>query len=1054
MSAATSSDRHLSNKSLIAPQLLSCTVVVGTTELPCQFEYRDYVQTLVKLAQVHFVNEHNGDASQLVGLRNRRTNRDLYYFSAAGEEIRNGDVLEGRPYTAAPPTVSESAMSIASTANRRFKKQMGRPGIFSLVVHSAQGLTEWTDKGLIATVQLQPYSTREDTSESLAHHWNASMTFKHPDPTAEHLFLDVTLRHITHTLLSSESSTSAPSHRADVVVGHVRVPVSRCILTPGISVTDAIPIESTIVPTLPLLSSTAAPPARTLVLTYAFHPSVYNGSVTGLPTLPLPFAAKIYNSALKPRRGSKPDSGAVRDATATTADSTATIVTSHPSRGFLSVFVKGVHVCGPQCSKLDGHSSLYVPDFDPIVSIGFEQTTKEVYARATECHTVVFKKKFDVHSVNSEFTVDLLKPMAIAASPNATRLKNGKQAIRYGSASVSMAELLQREGAAWTMAPTPATLGPGKKPPEPGFDWYILRQSDEEVGLVQVQAIYRENYATFLDSTLHPDATYVRPDEVEFNADLIKRNIERLDALIRSIQSAKIVMHELLEWKSPVLTAVTWGSMTLGVWYFPTAHAPAVVLVILVVVLAVNFQHHMRGGVARQWTYHDPDEVKMKMFRSIATLRVVPLQADNLVQVTKDETKPRPLDSYVRIVYEPNFNELPERLIAQTNTVANSTNPIYGQTKPVQETNGTLSTGASSSNLNPATKPAAPDIRTLNNKWFKDLFVHLSPLAKDAVLHDVVEAWKRPDNSAVDLHAFKYPLLQPVQTNAVTELEEILEWDATPGVIRFDVIQDNPVTASQNVLGQVRLPLKMLVTAGRLGGAQIELHKAFALQNTPPPPQTDVDPSLRPEPSLTVRAQLLLRDPSKRVTWKERLASEAMYSVLEMENAKSLSLVEKYHMARNVARTIQHELGKLADLLERIKNLFLWTHPQKTALACAALCVGATVTAIIPAKYFVLYSITKKFTNRFHRRCDFRLLDQDVIRLLNFVSTFPTDLDEQKMFRHANQAYLREKEHTAAQAKLQADWAGYIYKRGEGVFVGWAVRATLVVVARCSRQQL
>ncbi|RHY31669.1 hypothetical protein DYB32_003256 [Aphanomyces invadans] len=833
---------------------------------------------------------------------------------------------------------------------------MGRPGIFSLVVHSAQGLTEWTDKGLIATVQLQPYSTREDTSESLAHHWNASMTFKHPDPTAEHLFLDVTLRHITHTLLSSESSTSAPSHRADVVVGHVRVPVSRCILTPGISVTDAIPIESTILPTLPLLSSTAAPPARTLVLTYAFHPSVYNGSVTGLPTLPLPFAAKIYNSALKPRRGSKPDSGAVRDATATTADSTATIVTSHPSRGFLSVFVKGVHVCGPQCSKLDGHSTLYVPDFDPIVSIGFEQTTKEVYARATECHTVVFKKKFDVHSVNSEFTVDLLKPMAIAASPNATRLKNGKQAVGFPSRGGWVVDWNARFGAAWTMAPTPVTLGPGKKPPEPGFDWYILRQSDEEVGLVQVQAIYRENYATFLDSTLHPDATYVRPDEVEFNADLIKRNIERLDALIRSIQvrlSAKIVMHELLEWKSPVLTAVTWGSMTLGVWYFPTAHAPAVLLVILVVVLAVNFQHHMRGGVARQWTYHDPDEVKMKMFRSIATLRVVPLQADNLVQVTKDETKPRPLDSYVRIVYEPNFNELPERLIAQTNTVANSTNPIYGQTKPVQETNGTLSTGASSSNLNPATKPAAPDIRTLNNKWFKDLFAHLSPLAKDG-------NGRRPDNSAVDLHAFKYPLLQPVQTNAVTELEEILEWDATPGVIRFDVIQDNPVTASQNVLGQVRLPLKMLVTAGRLGGAQIELHKAFALQNTPPPPQTDVDPSLRPEPSLTVRAQLLLRDPSKRVTWKERLASEAMYSVLEMENAKSLSLVEKYHMARNVARTIQHELGKLADLLERIKNLFLWTHPQKTALACAALCVGATVTAIIPAKYFVLYSITKK----------------------------------------------------------------------------------------------
>ncbi|RHY79646.1 hypothetical protein DYB26_005317 [Aphanomyces astaci] len=652
--------------------------------------------------------------------------------------------------------------------------------------------------------------------------------------------------------------------------------------------------------------------------------------------------------------------------------------------------------------------------------MGFEQATKEMYVHATECHAVVFKKKYDVHSVNSEFEVDLLKPIAIAASPSATRLKNGKQAIRYGSVRIGMAELLQREGAAWTMAPTPPTLGPGKKPPEPGFDWYILRQSDEEVGLVHIQATYRENVGAMFSTTLHPDATYVRPDEIEFNADLIKRNIERLDALVQSIQSTKVVVHELLEWKSPAQTLVTWASLTLGVWYFPTSHAPAVVLVGLLVVLLVNFQYFWRGGVQRQWTFYDPDEVKMKMFRSVATLRVVPLGAENLVQVVKDvdgkQPPPRPLDSYVRIVYEPNFNELPERLIAQTSTVMNSIHPVYGQTTKMSSTtqDDGLSSSIVSTSRTSTTALAkcsgggsgaitgggpSTDIRALNNKWFKDLFGHLSPLAKDAVLHDVVEAWKRRDGSGVDVHAFKYPLLQPVRTNPVTELEEVLDWEATPGVLRFDVLQENPLTASQNLLGQVRLPLKMLVTAGRLGGAQIELEKAFALQNTPP--SGDADP-LRPGPSLTIRAQLILRDPSKRVTWKERLASEAMYSVLEMESAKSLSLVEKYHMARNVARTIQHELGKLADLLEKVKNLFLWTHPTKTAMAAAALCVGAVITSVIPVKYFVLFSITKK------------------------VPCPP---------------YLREKEHTAAQAKLQADWAGYIYKRGEGVFVGWATIA-------------
>ncbi|RHY09792.1 hypothetical protein DYB25_008424, partial [Aphanomyces astaci] len=936
---------------------------------------------------------------------------------AAGEEIQNGDVLEGRPYTAAPPTVSESAMSIASTANRRFKKQMGRPGLFSVVLHSAHGLTEWTDTALVATVQLQPYASTVDTAESFSHEWHASMTFKHPDPSTDHVFLEITLRTAAPTPRSSTSSSRLPSSpRFDSgVVGHIRVPMSRCILTPGISVTESVPMDPPLLFTASPRSSSSfsssllSPTSRHVSITYAFHPSVYHGPTTttmGLSGIS-PLAAKIYNSALKPRRMSKPGPPALPPTTK-----------QPPSRGFLSVFVKGVHVCGPQCSKLDGHSTLFTPDFDPIVSMGFEQATKEMYVHATECHAVVFKKKYDVHSVNSEFEVDLLKPIAIAASPSATRLKNGKQAIRYGSVRIGMAELLQREGAAWTMAPTPPTLGPGKKPPEPGFDWYILRQSDEEVGLVHIQATYRENVGAMFSTTLHPDATYVRPDEIEFNADLIKRNIERLDALVQSIQSTKVVVHELLEWKSPAQTLVTWASLTLGVWYFPTSHAPAVVLVGLLVVLLVNFQYFWRGGVQRQWTFYDPDEVKMKMFRSVATLRVVPLGAENLVQVVKDVDgkPPRPLDSYVRIVYEPNFNELPERLIAQTSTVMNSIHPVYGQTTKMSSTtqDDGLSSSIVSTSRTSTTALAkcsgggsgaitgggpSTDIRALNNKWFKDLFGHLSPLAKDAVLHDVVEAWKRRDGSGVDVHAFKYPLLQPVRTNPVTELEEVLDWEATPGVLRFDVLQENPLTASQNLLGQVRLPLKMLVTAGRLGGAQIELEKAFALQNTPP--SGDADP-LRPGPSLTIRAQLILRDPSKRVTWKERLASEAMYSVLEMESAKSLSLVEKYHMARNVARTIQHELGKLADLLEKVKNLFLWTHPTKTAMAAAALCVGAVITSVIPVKYFVLFSITKK------------------------VPCPP---------------YLREKEHTAAQAKLQADWAGYIYKRGEGVFVGWATIA-------------
>ncbi|KAF0689041.1 Aste57867_19456 [Aphanomyces stellatus] len=1004
------------------PQLLSCTIVVGGVDLPCQFEHRDYIQTLVKVAQLHYVKEHGGDASRLVGLRNRRTNRDLYYFSAAGDEIDAGDVLEGRPYTAAPPTVSETAMSMASTRNRKFKSQMGRPGVFAITLVTAQG---FHDPALVASVRLQPYTaTVFESPPSQNGSWTNNappMSFKHSDPAIDHVSFDI-------TVYADDDRTTA--------LGRARVPVSRCILTPGIAVEEVVAMDES----TSTVSSPSTPPARplalrrTLAIRYVFHPIALPGGVAPPPpenSSPQTTAAKIYNSAALAvaRRTSLRKS----IAPAVVVDDLPPPPPSAPLRGFLTLFVKGLHVCGPQCSKLDGHSTLYAPDFEPILLVGFEETTKELFVHATECHALVFKKKYDVHSVHSEIQLDLLKPMAIAASPNATRLKSGKQAVRYGSVSISMVELLQREGAAWTLAPMPPTLGPGKQPPEFGFDWCVLRQADEEVGLVQIQATYQENYATFLSRDLHPDTAHIRPDEVDFNADLIKRNIERIDTIINALKINKAIVYDLLEWKSPPVTLGAWAGMSLGVWYFPISHTPAVVISVVLVVLAANFHHFVRGGVQRQWTFHDPDEIKMKMFRSIATLRVAPIAATDLLERNYADPKckdgVRPMDSFVRIFYEPRFKELPERMIAQTNVVAGSRNPQYSKS----------SVASSSSLSSSAVAKTGADALNLTNKWFKDMCLHLNPLAKDAVLHDVVESWKRRDGDGVDTQAFKYPLLQAVQSIPMSDLEEVVEWDQSPGVLRFDVVQDNPLTSSQNLLGRVRLPLASLVTSARLGGAQIELESVFPLESSPVNSE-----STRKVPTLTVRAQLTLRDPSKRVTWKERLASETLYSVLEMESAKSLSLVEKYHMARNVARTIQYELGKVCDMVEKVKNFFLWTHPQKTAIAFGALSFALVVTLVVPAKIFILYSITKKFTNRFHRRCDFRLVDVDIIRLLNFMSTYPTDIDEQKIFRHANQAFLREKEHTTAQAKLQADWTGYIYKRGEGVFMGWAYRYAAV----------
>jgi hypothetical protein len=61
--------------------VLTCTVVVGTTEIPCQFEYSDYILSLVKLTQIHYANDYGGDPACIVGLRNRRSNRGTIRFT-------------------------------------------------------------------------------------------------------------------------------------------------------------------------------------------------------------------------------------------------------------------------------------------------------------------------------------------------------------------------------------------------------------------------------------------------------------------------------------------------------------------------------------------------------------------------------------------------------------------------------------------------------------------------------------------------------------------------------------------------------------------------------------------------------------------------------------------------------------------------------------------------------------------------------------------------------------------------------------------------------------
>lgn len=63
---------------------------------------------------------------------------------------------------------------------------------------------------------------------------------------------------------------------------------------------------------------------------------------------------------------------------------------------------------------------------------------------------------------------------------------------------------------------------------------------------------------------------------------------------------------------------------------------------------------------------------------------------------------------------------------------------------------------------------------------------------------------------------------------------------------------------------------------------------------------------------------------------------------------------------------------------------------------------------------------------------------------MNLLSSFPSAVDMQRVFYWQNKEFLAELKHAKTQATLQAEWAGPIWKRGEGLLGTWQSRYAIV----------
>ncbi|KAM8861882.1 multiple C2 and transmembrane domain-containing protein 2 isoform 1-T3 [Synchiropus picturatus] len=108
----------------------------------------------------------------------------------------------------------------------------------------------------------------------------------------------------------------------------------------------------------------------------------------------------------------------------------------------------------------------------------------------------------------------------------------------------------------------------------------------------------------------------------------------------------------------------------------------------------------------------------------------------------------------------------------------------------------------------------------------------------------------------------------------------------------------------------------------------------------------------------------------------------------EKEAAKK-GLMDKIHMVQEVVLAVQNVLEEIANIGERIKNIFNWSVPFLSLLACLVLFVAAMLLYFFPLRYILLIWGINKFTKKL--RNPYTIDNNEV---LDFLERVPSDVQK------------------------------------------------------------
>ncbi|XP_059192023.1 multiple C2 and transmembrane domain-containing protein 2 [Centropristis striata] len=108
----------------------------------------------------------------------------------------------------------------------------------------------------------------------------------------------------------------------------------------------------------------------------------------------------------------------------------------------------------------------------------------------------------------------------------------------------------------------------------------------------------------------------------------------------------------------------------------------------------------------------------------------------------------------------------------------------------------------------------------------------------------------------------------------------------------------------------------------------------------------------------------------------------------EKESGKK-GLMDKIHMVQEVVLVVQNVLEEIANIGERIKNIFNWSVPFLSCLACLVLFVATALLYFMPLRYIVLIWGVNKFTKKLRNPYTI-----DNNEILDFLKRVPSDVQK------------------------------------------------------------